>query len=228
MVARKPAGEPRHQPARDSKPLTPKEERFVQEYLIDLNATQSAIRAGYSSKTARAIGYENLTKPHVRSAVDAAMAIRADRTEITADKVLAELAKIGFSDIRNVIRWRGGLTEDGEIAEVTEDLEAQPHGGALKRSHREVLNVVEFVDSEDLDPAAAAAISEVSQSPTGGLRIKLHDKKGALVDIGRHLGMFHDHIQLEHSGHIASMTPQQRAERLAELEARRRERRGSD
>jgi len=181
-----------------------------------------------SASTARAIGYENLTKPRIRAAVDAAMAERAERTEITADKVLAELAKIGFSDIRNVVRWRSGQMEDGGQIEVSEELEPQPHGGALKRAHREVFNVVEFVDSEDLEPSAAAAISEVSQSPQGGLRIKLHDKKGALVDIGRHLGMFHDNLKLEHSGHIASMTPEERAARLAELEARRRERSGRD
>lgn len=68
--------------------LTAKQQRFVDEYLIDLNATQAAIRAGYSAKRADAIGYENLRKPEVAAAVEAAMQDRAKRTEITQDYVL--------------------------------------------------------------------------------------------------------------------------------------------
>lgn len=68
--------------------LTPKQEAFVREYLIDLNATQAAIRSGYSAKTAQAQGTENLSKPLVRAKIDAELANRAKRTEITADYVL--------------------------------------------------------------------------------------------------------------------------------------------
>src|SRR5271166_5161849 len=63
--------------------LTPKQARFVQEYLIDLNAAQAAIRAGYSAKTARVIGHENLTKPDIAAAIEKAKAKRAERTELT-------------------------------------------------------------------------------------------------------------------------------------------------
>ena len=69
--------------------LTPKQERFVAEYLVDLNATQAAIRAGYSEKTAQMIGSENLAKPLIAAAVAAAVAKRSERTEITQDYVLA-------------------------------------------------------------------------------------------------------------------------------------------
>ncbi len=69
--------------------LTAKQERFVAEYLIDLNATQAAIRAGYSEKTAQMIGSENLSKPIISAAVAAAVAKRTERTEITQDYVLA-------------------------------------------------------------------------------------------------------------------------------------------
>lgn len=62
--------------------LTDKQKRFVDEYLIDLNATQAAIRAGYSAKTAGAIGEENLKKPEIKAAIDAAMAERAEATKI--------------------------------------------------------------------------------------------------------------------------------------------------
>ena len=78
--------------------LTAKQERFVQEYLVDLNATQAAIRAGYSVRTARAIGQENLTKPDIQAAIQAALRDRQTRTEITQDTVVEELAKIGLAE----------------------------------------------------------------------------------------------------------------------------------
>ena len=68
--------------------LTPKQAMFVKEYLIDLNATQAAIRAGYSEKTARVIGIENLSKPVIENAIQEAMDKRSEKTEITADYVL--------------------------------------------------------------------------------------------------------------------------------------------
>jgi len=68
--------------------LTAKQEVFCREYLIDLNATQAAVRAGYSVKTAKETGYENLTKPHISSFIQQAMAERSESTGITADYVL--------------------------------------------------------------------------------------------------------------------------------------------
>lgn len=74
--------------------LTPKQQRFVEEYLIDLNATQAAIRAGYSEKTAKEIGSENLTKPNIQKAIEEAQNKRAERTEITQDYVLGNIQKV--------------------------------------------------------------------------------------------------------------------------------------
>ena len=71
--------------------LTPKQQRFVEEYLVDLNATQAAIRAGYSPDTARAIGCENLTKPDIAQAIAEAKRAVSERTEITQDWVLKNL-----------------------------------------------------------------------------------------------------------------------------------------
>ena len=79
--------------------LTPKQKRFVEEYLIDLNATQAAIRAGYSERTARAIGQENLTKPDIQDAIQKAMGKRSQRTGITQGQVLEALASMGFAEI---------------------------------------------------------------------------------------------------------------------------------
>ena len=74
--------------------LTPKQERFVREYLIDLNATQAAIRAGYSEKTAYSIGQENLTKPVIKAAVKAAQEQVAERLGITRTWVLTNLKTV--------------------------------------------------------------------------------------------------------------------------------------
>ncbi|TRM53223.1 terminase small subunit [Achromobacter sp. LC458] len=164
--------------------LNPKQRRFVDEFLVDLNATQAAVRAGYSKKTAQEQGSRLLSNVMVGKAIEAAQAKRSERTEITQDMVLRELAKIGFSDIRKIVRW--GKTElratdagddEGEVTEAY-------HGLAL-------------VSVDDIDDDTAAAISEISEGREG-LKVKLHDKKGALVDIGRHLGMFKERV--EHTG----------------------------
>ena len=156
--------------------LTAKQQRFFDEYLIDLNATQAATRAGYSKKTANEQGSRLLANIGVSAAIYRRMNERSGRLEITQDMVPRELAKIGFSDIRKVVRW--GETQvrmiDGD-EDGAEDM-VPYHGLAL-------------IDSTDVDDATAAAIAEVSQG-RDGLKVKLHDKKGALVDIGRHLGMF--------------------------------------
>ena len=74
--------------------LTPKQEGFISEYLVDLNATQAAIRAGYSRRTARQIGVENLSKPVIAAAVSAAKRERAEATKIDAEYVLKRLHQI--------------------------------------------------------------------------------------------------------------------------------------
>ena len=73
--------------------LTPKQARFVQEYLIDLNATQAAVRAGYSERTANRTGSENLSKPDIQAALQTAMQARQARTEVTQDYVIASSLK---------------------------------------------------------------------------------------------------------------------------------------
>ena len=83
--------------------MTKKQKRFVEEYLIDLNATQAAIRAGYSPDTAKSIGSENLTKPDLQVRIAKAMAERSKRTGVNADRVVMELAKIAFVNAGDVI-----------------------------------------------------------------------------------------------------------------------------
>ena len=83
--------------------MTKKQKRFIEEYLIDLNATQAAIRAGYSPDTAKSIGSENLTKPDIQARIAKAMAERSRRTGVNADRVVMELAKIAFVNASDVI-----------------------------------------------------------------------------------------------------------------------------
>lgn len=83
--------------------MTKKQKLFVEEYLIDLNATQAAIRAGYSPDTAGAIGAENLKKPQIQNAIARSMAERSRRTGVNADRVVQELARIAFANAGDLI-----------------------------------------------------------------------------------------------------------------------------
>ena len=83
--------------------MTKKQKRFIEEYLVDLNATQAAIRSGYSPDTAKSMGSENLTKPDIQARIAKAMAERSRRTGVNADRVVMELAKIAFVNASDVI-----------------------------------------------------------------------------------------------------------------------------
>ena len=143
--------------------LTAKQQRFVEEYLVDLNATQAATRAGYASKTARQQGARLLSNVNIQLAVAEAQADRSRRTQITQDQVLEELGKIAFSSMRAYAEWG-------------------PDGVRLNPSD---------ALTEDQDAAVAEASQTVTQHG-GSLRIKLHDKVQALHLLGKHLGMFNN------------------------------------
>jgi phage terminase small subunit len=157
---------------------------FVKEYLVDLNATQAALRAGYSEKTAYRTGADNLKKPQIHAAIHQAMQKREQRTEITADKVLEEYAKLGFSDVSDY------LEVVTERVLVDRTAEGEPIS--------EIKQFVFMKDTKDIPPEKLAAISEVKQHKDGSISFKLHDKRGALDSIARHLGMFTERI--EHTG----------------------------
>lgn len=97
------------------KEFTPKQQMFCKEYLIDLNATQAAIRAGYSEKTARKIANENLTKPDIQEYIQAQMNKRAAKIEITADRVLQEIAKMAFANVQDLYDEHGILKPISEL-----------------------------------------------------------------------------------------------------------------
>lgn len=164
--------------------LNLKQRRFVDEYLIDLNATQAAIRAGYSGKTAQEQASRLLSNVMVQDELSKRIAEREKRTEITQDAVLRELAKIGFADIRKAVKWGDGIAV---LDEDSGDMVA--------------VNGVALVGSEHIDDDTAASISEISQTAQG-IKIKMHDKRAALVDIGRHLGMFKDKVDMTLQGGV--------------------------
>lgn len=171
---------------------TDKRARFVEEYLVDFNGTQAAIRAGYSPRSAHVTASRLLTDAKVIAQLGAGRSRLRRRVEATQENVVEQLRRLGFSDIRNVVRWGSGVYDVED--EADEELEGQPHGGALKR-RRIAGPALEIVGSDEIDEETAAAISEISQGPHG-VKIKLHDKMPALDRLGKHLGMFKDEIQI--------------------------------
>jgi phage terminase small subunit len=164
--------------------LTAKMIRFAEEYIVDLNATQAAIRAGYSERTAKSIGQENLTKPDLQEYIQNLMDERSKRTEITADMVLREYAKIGFSNITDYLKVsvkpRPVTIETAEgSTTIMEDMQG-----------------VDLFDTDTIDTEKMRAVAEIKQT-RDGIALKLHDKKGALDSIARHLGMFKDKTEVD-------------------------------
>lgn len=141
--------------------LTPKQARFVEEYLVDLNAAAAARRAGYSASRSEAMGYENLTKPDIRNAIEAAQRERSARTGITADRVIAEIAKIAFADPRKVMSWGPGGVE-----------------------------LLPSSDLSDADAAIVSEVSESVSQSGSSIKIKLNSKLDALEKLAKHVGVY--------------------------------------
>ncbi len=147
--------------------LNRKQQLFVDEYLIDLNATQAAIRAGYSVASARDIGCENLTKPNIQEAIAKAMAERSRRTGINQDRVVEELAKLAFVNIADVVDVKtGAVREDAS----KEDLAC--------------IQSIKYKTTESLNGTSVER------------EVKIADKKGNLELLGKHLGMWNDKIDV--------------------------------
>lgn len=158
--------------------LSEKQQRFVDEYLVDLNATKAAIRAGYSEKTAYSQGQRLLKNAEIQEAVQAARAQQQERTQITADAVLKELAAVAFangSDFARVVVTHVPTTVYG--AEGTPRTEARP------------IQTVELVATEDIPEEKRAAIASIKEGKHG-IEVGSYDKVRALELLGKHLGLF--------------------------------------
>jgi phage terminase small subunit len=163
--------------------LNPKQQAFVDEYLVDLNATQAAIRAGYSEASARQIGTENLSKPSIQAAIQAAFEGRADRLGVTQDDVVKALMAIAFADVRQVSEWGREPVDENDQA-------------AGERSF------LRLRASADLSDEIAVALQEVRIDGHGQLVVKLSDRIRALELLGRHLGMFKRDVDVNVRGGI--------------------------
>lgn len=152
--------------------LTERQRRFVDEYLIDLNATKAATRAGYSARTANEQGARLLAKVSVRSAVEAAMQAREKRTHITQDRVLQELARLAFSDIRKAFNKDGTLKSPQDMDDDT--------AAALAG----IDTLTERTRGGEDDPRSITT-----------KKIKVFDKSAALTLAMRHLGMLTDRVE---------------------------------
>ena len=141
------------------KPLSDKQNAFVDEYMVDYNGTQAAIRAGYNPKSARTVASDLLAKPNIAAAVARARARQSRRTGITADRVLQELARVGFVNARNLINDSGEISGD-----ASDDDTAAISSVKVKIIPTEDGNIVER-------------------------EIRMHDKIKALDALSRHLGL---------------------------------------
>ncbi|MDV4308915.1 terminase small subunit [Acinetobacter nosocomialis] len=150
--------------------LTPKQQRFVEEYLIDLNATQAAIRAGYSEKTANEIGAENLAKPSIAKAIQDALKERSERVQIDADYVLKRLVEIDQMDVLDI------MDDDGNVKPLRD----------WPKIWRQYISNIETISMDDGEGWLK--------------KIKWPDKVKNLELLGKHIsvGAFKDKV--EHSG----------------------------
>jgi phage terminase small subunit len=164
------AGKPvtKHRAAKAApRPLTAKQEAFCLEYLIDLNASQAAIRAGYSERTSRCVGSELLQNPQIAEQIRLNMARRANRTEINADRVLKEVARIGFSDVRKLFNGQGSLKAVHELDDDTAAAVAS-------------IEVVEEFDGKGEERRLIGYVK----------KIKMWDKNSGIEKLMKHLGLF--------------------------------------
>lgn len=145
--------------------MNDKQLRFVEEYLVDLNATQAAIRAGYSEKTARSQGQRLLTNDDIQQALSEAQNDRSERTRITQDRIIKEIARLGLSDVRKLFDDSGRLLQphewDDDIAAAVASIE---------------------VDQRK-EPGEDGEVYTVT-------KIKAWDKNSALEKLMKHLGLY--------------------------------------
>lgn len=162
--------------------LNEKQQRFVEEYLVDLNGTQAAIRAGYSKKTAGQQAFELLKKPEIQHAISQAQAERSERTRVKQDDVIREIARLAFSDLRKTMAEDGSLLDPHEWDDDT----------------AAAISSVEIVTTHNGD-----ADAQGRKGPEHTKKIKVWDKNSALDKLARHLGMYApEKLDLNHGGKV--------------------------
>lgn len=168
--------------------LTDKQRRFVDEYLIDLNATQAAIRAGYSAKTADQQGSRMLANVKIKQAVAEKQAQRSKRTGVNQDRVVLELAKVAFAKMTDIVDSNGRIKED-----------ASPDD----------LACIESIKYKESDNEYGGSVER---------EVKIASKLKALELLGKHLGMWSDkfNVTVEKSEKLDDIISQLGGEGLEE------------
>jgi phage terminase small subunit len=151
--------------------LTPKQQRYIEEYLVDLNQRQAAIRAGYSEASASNIAYDLMHDERILRAIEAAQEARRKRVGITADEVLNELVKLAKANMQDFMVAQPGGDPYLDFSALTRDQAA----------------ALQEVTVEDYTEGRGENARDVKR-----VKFRLCDKRAALVDIGKHLGMFID------------------------------------
>lgn len=158
--------------------INEKQKRFCEEYLVDLNGTQAAIRAGYSARTANEQGARLLANVSIQEYIGKLMGERSERTGITVDQVLKELAAVAFANIDDFVK-----VEEVTFMDMSLDNEGNPVYTSRKAKS------VNVFETDTIDRAKIPAIASIKQTKEG-IELKTHDKIRSLELLGKHLGMF--------------------------------------
>ena len=156
--------------------LPPMQDRFVDEWLIDFNGTQAAIRAGYSERSARSIAGRLLTKDNIQREISRRQKDLQRRTEVSQERVVKELARVAFADATDYVQVETRTVEKNDGTELS-------------------YQTVTLTETAELSADQRAAIAGIKQG-ANGVEVKLHDKIKALELLGRHIGMFNDKIEV--------------------------------
>lgn len=167
--------------------LNKRQQRFCDEYLIDLNATQAAIRAGYSEKYAHTNASKLLQNTTIKEYIEKRQQDRIERTEITQDDVIKELSLIAFAnatDYSKVVEKPLMVQIDGKMIQALDD-----NGEPI------MYKTVENALTDELSEEQQRALSVIKLGKTG-LVVQPHDKVKALELLGKHLGLFTDKVEM--------------------------------
>jgi phage terminase small subunit len=176
--------------AKQPKELTAKQKLFVAEYLVDLNATQAYIRAGYSPKAANECAARLLANASIQRLVSEKLQVRTEKLEITGERVLSELAHMGFANMLDYIR----PTEDG--AALVD----------LSQLTREQAKAIQELTVDSYVEGSGDAARQVKR-----VRFKLADKRGSLELLGKNLKLFTDKHEHDFNLDFASLTDNEAA-----------------
>jgi phage terminase small subunit len=197
------------QPSGATPELNEKQKAFVREYCIDFNATQAAVRAGYSVATAKQQGSRLLSHADVQEALRVALSARAERTNSKADQVLAELERRAFFDPGEVMTVRSVAVSRKPIGDGDEDddgSEWSPEEGETMH-----LTDVRFRDWDQLTPEQRRMFAGVKVDAKGALTVRFRDSDAALLNVAKHHGLLRERVELEPSDELMALLDRGRA-----------------